>query len=837
MSGPKFAAHSFGKNLQNTVKNIKPVLQSKKKAEAKSLESSMVVGKDKKISSPLRKIEAEKKEKDGNIVGYKAQRELLHRNARAAKTERGTLKEIEKIQEKIRKNQNFYEGDEESDRKNKTPNGRVCEERKSFEYLSVKEQICKRLMEKNGFKQEKIEFQQNIRFFDEVKVPVGIFEIAEEQRSFEKTEELMPEIPFFQYNYAEEEEEEQDFYDEPYPNTISVVVEMDLYRRKAKTITTITKVFAGFTLPLMENPIFVSETRVKVNKIMVLEDNDWESRKAVSTILSRNHYDMIPKPIVPLETYESQLEILLCSLEEYEIVSKVITAYLEIEELHPLKTYLNLQTIEIIKHSIEKKPIIGFESYSKKIMKIAKYSILKKPSIDLKSLKKTQEIIKYSMQKKPAIDLEINSKNNLEKNVKNLLPAHESLIKLSIRSYFSYKLLSQLKLQRSRTKRLKESSLYILCNICNTSHLKLSLFKWKSSDLYTSFLNFSAKFIQRNWRGFYTRKFLIPQIHKLRHFIANVKAIIQGWKTRKILATKRIQNHIKNIKDLRTMINELSRDPDSSSKQLLITMIEQLPNMHSKFIKDFNSLYRTGMWVALVKTKTYESKKENVHEDTLESLRYLSNRDDIPIRPLQMTYENILDCSEEAEIKPKRKFTNFLKRKKKNSEEKNTNEVEAVKETESFRENIEFNLEHQEETMQDEKKFEGKPKEFLKRKSRSIKPKKIQWKVQKKIDCWVSKDVYLKKNLKNKEIVEEKYEEKEGMDIEELERIFEEVLGTYVDTAMYLKRFERVNCRTKIPQFKSCSDFLLMHNEENYYDVLEALEGHYLQLCSEGLRL
>ena len=83
-------------------------------------------------------------------------------------------------------------------------------------------------------------------------------------------------------------------------------------------------------------------------------------------------------------------------------------------------------------------------------------------------------------------------------------------------------------------------------------------------------------------------------MYKIKWFKINLKAILVGWKTRKILTTKRMQNHIKNIRDLQKMISELNNDADYSSRTLLASMIDQVPKMHNKFIKDFNSLYRTG---------------------------------------------------------------------------------------------------------------------------------------------------------------------------------------------------------------------------------------------------
>jgi hypothetical protein len=225
--------------------------------------------------------------------------------------------------------------------------------------------------------------------------------------------------------------------------------------------------------------------------------------------------------------------------------------------------------------------------------------------------------------------------------------------------------------------------------------------------------------------------------------------------------------------------------------------------------------------------------------ENLEKNRFL-NRDDIPIKPLQTNYEDLPD-SNPIPVQPKKIFRNFLKRKTK-TVQINENNEKTVNATEEIKEQFENPLKTKEkydkledideEAMQEEKKIEGKPKEFLKRKSQSIKPKKLQWNVKKKIDCWVSKEVYMKKPVKLQPAVQ-----KDFFSIEELETIFEESLRNFVDTSSYLKKFERVAAKTRIPQFRNCSDFLFGVKEENYYEILEELESHYLRLCTQGIRM
>ncbi|OMJ88162.1 hypothetical protein SteCoe_9981 [Stentor coeruleus] len=431
------------------------------------------------------------------------------------------------------------------------------------------------------------------------------------------------------------------------------------------------------------------------------------------------------------------------------------------------------------------------------------------------------------------------------------------------RRFLSKKEVKDKKSFNARLIRQKDSSLYILFKICKMSHLFKYFQTWKSyqsssesPEIIEKFLHYTASFIQRNWKGYYVRKYVIPALSQIKILKSKLKSLLCGWKTRKVFMTKRMQNHIKNIKDLQKMIYELKNDPDSTSKVLLQQMIDQIPKMHSKFIKDFNSIYRTGAWVALLNkpivVKIQDPSKNSTPACTERKAptpppkrEKLINRDDLPIKPLQIAYEEVVNESdlpeENVQEKPKKVFTNFLKRKTqrisilKENSEKSVNAREETKEKVEIEEetdNINDNLwEIQEETMQDEKKAEGKPKQFLRRKSQAVKPKKVQWKVQKKIDCWVSKEIYTKKQKK-----QQIGKEKEFLSTEELEILFEQALNNYVDTASYLKKFERVANKSKIPQFKNCSEFLFEFKEDNYYEMLEELESHYLQLCHQGLK-
>lgn len=1037
MSYSKTPPSGFSKSLTDPLKNIRPVLQSRKKTETKPVDGKQSPSpalKNKKQITPAKKNEKNKippsNANESNIVAYKVQRDMRFRKQESAKTERKTLKEIEKLQENIRRIPSYSEMPQvieekgiTSTRSNKTPNSRssiqpgstfahpthresstaktsisqdIGESISDLKTGSIKDRICKRLMEKIGKLPEKnFEIVKEFNIFDDLKLEnrhslksERIDHDDDNEVSFEDPNKFMPEIPFFQYNYNDYEffndfsmnhyEKIQTFNSEPFPNTIEIIHELHLDTRKKKILTCRTDEYMPIILPITQ-PCFAHLGKFVVKKLESFDQEDFqvEKKEKIVKILEKCFWKAIEKPIVPLEydEKEKEVEILITDIDDYEILVKPIIGFIERKRWACQKKFNSLLEIGIKRFEITSKPliVIEIEEVKSEVAMQASPELNRVFSIDLCSspiprqesmeneenyvnlrlekmemdpnlfadsrgsiefvygnnqkelrksdcapraslhdfliqefktptkapltITKAEEIFTANYESTPEessscvfpnpnrlsfgpvqdnglLDIHQDDPEKFEKSEKPKDPPSASTTKINerllaikiqkiFRRFLSIKEVKDKKYLNARLLRQKDSCLYVLFKICKMSHLFNYFQTWKSCqlssespELIEKFLHYTASFIQRNWKGYYVRKYVIPAMAQIKLLKSKLKSLLCGWKTRKIFITKRMQNHVKNIKDLQKMIHELKNDPDSTSKMLLQQMIDQLPKMHSKFIKDFNSLYRTGTWVALLNKpivlKIQDYSKSSTPACTERKAptppprrEKLINRDDLPIKPLQVAYEEVAnetDLSEEpTQEKPKKVFTNFLKRKTqrisilKENSEKSVNAREETKEkveVEDNTENINDNLwEIQEETMQDEKKAEGKPKEFLRRKSQAVKPKKVQWKVQKKIDCWVSKEIYTKKQKK-----QQIGKEKEFLSTEELEILFEQALNNYVDTASYLKKFERVANKSKIPQFKNCSEFLFEFKEDNYYEMLEELESHYLQLCHQGLK-
>lgn len=888
MSSSKFPQSQYSKTAPDPQRVIKPILQSRKKPEKKPADFRPISTQGvKPKQSPPRKSEKAKKDQESTLLTYKEQRDLRCRNSDIGKTEKKTLNEIEKIQNTIRKTPTAHDMAELSSNNNKifTSNSRTPSlsnqflftelyKADNFDSGSVKDRICRQFLQKFAEKKESID---NEKTEEEDKVNEDL------QVSFEDTNSFMPEIPFFQYNYTNYEVLESDFscfdinekFDEPepYPGTISLMYEIFLDTETANLTTTKTYEYTGVSLPSVE-PVFFKHTgKITVNKNTTFVQENIERTKPEVRILKRFSLEGMKKPVCGL-FFDQKPEELVRITDQFALVTekKPVVSLIELKKFEKTGKILSFYQFEQFKAKVLSKPLIVIQENHKKQKSIPQSQV------------ESQKILTLDLCTSPTLpsDRQIplfDPQFSLSKHQSYETPYQPfSIDHVPQTPAFSYAtcqnipfltilqvLISKFQISSEKSaqalkKRKQESALFVIFSLKKYLTLFNHFYSWKKkirtlirkveseyipdSKTIEKFLNFSACFIQRNWKGYFVRKFVVPSVIRYKQFKDKLKAVVIGWKTRRILATRRLQGHFKTIKDLQTIIFDMNKDPAGSSDSLLPRFIEELPKVHSKMIKDFNSLYRTGTWVALLKSG------QKKISDTSKTLNFKSiNRDEMPIKPLAINYNEVPSETDAVQPPPKRVFRNFLKRKSKTvniqeNYEKSVNATEESKEkyenTSRIREkfnNIDLVIQEQiedieEENMPEDRKFESKPKEFLKRKSQSIKPKKLQWNVKKKIDCWVSKEVYLKKPQKTVNTVQRDY-----FSIEELESIFEESLRNFVDTSSYLKKFERIAAKTRIPQFRNCSDFLFGVKEENYYEILEELESHYLHLCTQGIRL
>ena len=138
-----------------------------------------------------------------------------------------------------------------------------------------------------------------------------------------------------------------------------------------------------------------------------------------------------------------------------------------------------------------------------------------------------------------------------------------------------------------------------------------------------------------------------------------------------------------------------------------------------------------------------------------------------------------------------------------------------------------------------EPKDQNKPTfNFLKRKSQTYKPTKLEWKAKTRINCWgetvtpeVKKKVIKKpkiENFKSNQISTISFTR-----ILELEGIFSQLSNRFVSVSAHFGVPERMINKSKIPQFQPFSDFVTRFKHDMYQDTFEALQTHYLYLCNE----
>jgi hypothetical protein len=255
-----------------------------------------------------------------------------------------------------------------------------------------------------------------------------------------------------------------------------------------------------------------------------------------------------------------------------------------------------------------------------------------------------------------------------------------------------------------------------------------------------------------------------------------------------------------------------------------------LISFQNKFRVDFNTLYFTGKWTGLpvYRENTFEfsehsNKVVKREEDFSYSRSSFYNRDDIPIRPLQMNYDEVQ--SENIKLTtPEPKFSNFLKRNKQNF---NKPQEDKFIEKEVYEE---YPLENIEESRQDDLKSNAKPKEFLKRKSRSVRPQKLEWKVKKRIDCWLPREKYPKPKDPIFEI-RQLIPRGNYLTLKDIENEFQRDLNNCQELGEFFIRSE--SNESKIPQLNNQSLCVMEYSEEKYQKMIEELEKHYNYLCSE----
>ena len=406
--------------------------------------------------------------------------------------------------------------------------------------------------------------------------------------------------------------------------------------------------------------------------------------------------------------------------------------------------------------------------------------------------------------------------------------------------------------------------------------------------LLALFQEYAAISIQKLWRGHEVRRYYSPLL-KSRNFSRSlIRGLVRGWKLRRVLSCRHITNLKTGIQDLGSLREEL-RD-SATNHSLYVQVSNQMPIMKDKFIREVYKLFRSGAWVKSIRTF---SNQNSVHE-ALASPRHenshitsIYSREEKPVRGVQIELE--LEMEEVLEVeKPKSTFKNFLRRgqntkynpkdgvgktKTSNIHEEVPPNARVPNEFEDSMEQVlipplklgksfkkpEALVRQSEESEENDEvlselDIKEPPKQihnFLKRKSQSYKPAKLEWKVKTRINCWgeslatepkkkIGKKVLTSQTVQKSQIVQgnqihykEQIRQISFSRVKELENIFSQLIKKHESVNEHFGVATRTQIDSSIPQFVPYSCFITHFTDDIYQETFEALQTHYLYLCNE----
>ena len=130
---------------------------------------------------------------------------------------------------------------------------------------------------------------------------------------------------------------------------------------------------------------------------------------------------------------------------------------------------------------------------------------------------------------------------------------------------------------------------------------------YKSQLIFEKYRNHCATLIEKHVRGYLVRKEMSEDIERTSRYVHLRRALVKGWKIRKIISCKKIKTLIQQLKDMNNMCNQLLQETGKtnltfySSDAYSINMYSQLkmqrPRKVEEFVRMINILYLTGQWV------------------------------------------------------------------------------------------------------------------------------------------------------------------------------------------------------------------------------------------------
>ena len=345
----------------------------------------------------------------------------------------------------------------------------------------------------------------------------------------------------------------------------------------------------------------------------------------------------------------------------------------------------------------------------------------------------------------------------------------------------------------------------------------------EKEEIFNKFLEYSAVCIQRSFRGFRVRKVYLEQNRARSTVRKRLRRLLRLWKLKKILMTRKVQVTLKGLRDSVKLVNDIKAD--SAAKLLYNQVLSQVPVLRARLRSDLIVLYKNGKWVGLPVYK-YDPAASVIEPELSESMqKSFMNRDEMPIRPLNSTYEDLAESRTESP-EGKRRVVSFLKKGGGKMSWKSGLEDKAAEKIEkSF-------LASPGDEDEEESKYSGPPRDFLKRSSKKVISQKLNWKAERRIDCWLSREPA----QVSKEI---EFDLKPGraymniMHLQELEEIFLEMSQSHRTIQVYLDHEDRSSSR--IPALSSESRFILNFSDDKYQENIEVLENYYNSLCSDEI--
>ena len=384
----------------------------------------------------------------------------------------------------------------------------------------------------------------------------------------------------------------------------------------------------------------------------------------------------------------------------------------------------------------------------------------------------------------------------------------------------------------------------------------------EKSRLFSLFQSHCAVFIQKHWRGYQIRRLYQAVIARARRQQALMDAMVVGWRLRRVMKLEPVQKISTQIREMETMIHGKGQNP---TEELVKIAKRTLPSLKENLAVLIEKMQGNGTWMrylgkyisSVPQTPKSAALTEVSEEKAPQPQTYFPTPtaspkktfEDRPIRPMQAAYTAVIEerseeTRSETPPRPKRKFSNFLRKTTRVSSAKPQNpecDFEEEKPLESLP--VPAALEAEDSQQAEESNKAIRP--YLKRKSQTMKTQKLKWKVTRKIDCWVDRG--------QKQVSEEPKSRAEvstsdcfpetpkreplpiqrPLTVDELEAAFSTLLRSHTDAHAYFKRPERRDQSTFLPQFQQFSYFVAHFTEDIFRDTFVALEQHYKLLCRE----